>query len=90
MQETREYLEQNDMRQEIIDRLTGSEGQELSNAFQRRRKQLLARAEETGAKVEIRETRNIRRNDPCPCGSGVKFKKCCGKRLAVDDDRIKD
>ncbi len=19
----------------------------------------------------------IRRNDPCPCGSGVKFKKCC-------------
>ena len=21
----------------------------------------------------------IGRNDPCPCGSGVKFKKCCGK-----------
>ncbi|HNH48063.1 MAG TPA: SEC-C metal-binding domain-containing protein, partial [Myxococcota bacterium] len=20
---------------------------------------------------------NIRRNDPCPCGSGLKFKKCC-------------
>lgn len=20
------------------------------------------------------------RNDPCPCGSGLKFKKCCGKR----------
>lgn len=19
------------------------------------------------------------RNDPCPCGSGVKYKKCCGK-----------
>ncbi|MGA2863834.1 MAG: SEC-C metal-binding domain-containing protein [Verrucomicrobiota bacterium] len=19
-----------------------------------------------------------RRNDPCPCGSGKKFKKCCG------------
>jgi preprotein translocase subunit SecA len=19
------------------------------------------------------------RNDPCPCGSGQKFKKCCGK-----------
>ncbi|MFA5681342.1 MAG: SEC-C metal-binding domain-containing protein [Hydrogenophaga sp.] len=18
------------------------------------------------------------RNDPCPCGSGAKFKKCCG------------
>lgn len=22
--------------------------------------------------------RNIGRNDPCPCGSGKKFKKCCG------------
>lgn len=21
------------------------------------------------------------RNDPCPCGSGNKFKKCCGKQL---------
>jgi len=22
---------------------------------------------------------NIGRNDPCPCGSGKKYKKCCGK-----------
>jgi hypothetical protein len=22
---------------------------------------------------------HIRRNDPCPCGSGKKFKKCCGR-----------
>ena len=21
----------------------------------------------------------IRRNDPCPCGSGLKYKHCCGK-----------
>ncbi|RKJ69043.1 zinc chelation protein SecC, partial [Butyricicoccus sp. 1XD8-22] len=21
----------------------------------------------------------VGRNDPCPCGSGLKFKKCCGK-----------
>ena len=20
----------------------------------------------------------VRRNDPCPCGSGKKYKKCCG------------
>jgi len=20
-----------------------------------------------------------KRNDPCPCGSGKKYKKCCGK-----------
>ena len=22
--------------------------------------------------------RNVGRNDPCPCGSGKKYKKCCG------------
>jgi len=25
-----------------------------------------------------RETPKINRNDPCPCGSGKKYKKCCG------------
>ncbi len=25
-----------------------------------------------------RETPKVGRNDPCPCGSGKKFKKCCG------------
>ena len=23
--------------------------------------------------------RRVGRNDPCPCGSGKKFKKCCGR-----------
>lgn len=23
--------------------------------------------------------KNVGRNDPCPCGSGLKFKKCCGR-----------
>ncbi|OWV16515.1 hypothetical protein B7992_02020 [Fibrobacter sp. UWH1] len=23
----------------------------------------------------------VGRNDPCPCGSGLKFKKCCGKNM---------
>jgi uncharacterized protein len=25
-----------------------------------------------------RESPKIGRNDPCPCGSGKKFKQCCG------------
>lgn len=25
-----------------------------------------------------RQTAKVGRNDPCPCGSGVKFKKCHG------------
>ena len=27
-----------------------------------------------------RETPKIGRNDPCPCGSGKKYKKCCGRK----------
>ena len=23
----------------------------------------------------------VGRNDPCPCGSGKKYKKCCGRNL---------
>lgn len=25
------------------------------------------------------EKQEVGRNDPCPCGSGKKYKKCCGK-----------
>jgi preprotein translocase subunit SecA len=27
----------------------------------------------------VRDTRKVGRNDPCPCGSGKKFKQCHGK-----------
>ena len=26
----------------------------------------------------VRRAKKVGRNDPCPCGSGKKFKKCCG------------
>jgi len=29
----------------------------------------------------IRQTKKIGRNDPCPCGSGKKYKRCCGANL---------
>ena len=29
----------------------------------------------------VRNDHKIGRNDPCPCGSGKKYKKCCGKNL---------
>ncbi|WP_153720643.1 preprotein translocase subunit SecA [Sporosarcina cascadiensis] len=34
---------------------------------------------EPAAKKPIRRTVNIGRNDPCPCGSGKKYKNCHGK-----------
>lgn len=39
------------------------------------------KAEQSGTvKVEtvVHEGPKIGRNDPCPCGSGKKYKKCCG------------
>ena len=27
----------------------------------------------------INSNKKIKRNDPCPCNSGKKYKKCCGK-----------
>jgi len=30
----------------------------------------------------VRETPKVGRNDPCPCGSGKKYKKCCGRNAA--------
>ncbi|GCD11507.1 tetratricopeptide repeat protein [Clostridium tagluense] len=29
----------------------------------------------------VREEEKTGRNDPCPCGSGKKYKKCCGKNI---------
>ena len=41
------------------------------------------KAEQAGGvpKVEtvVHDGPRIGRNDPCPCGSGKKYKKCCGK-----------
>jgi len=27
----------------------------------------------------LKAAQAVGRNDPCPCGSGKKYKKCCGK-----------
>jgi preprotein translocase subunit SecA len=37
-----------------------------------------------GARVKtiVREAPKVGRNDPCPCGSGKKYKKCCGANVA--------
>lgn len=41
-----------------------------------RRKELYKEQKASGT---IRKEKKIGRNDPCPCGSGLKYKKCCGK-----------
>jgi preprotein translocase subunit SecA len=38
-----------------------------------------ARAEDAQVETFVRETPKVGRNDPCPCGSGKKFKQCHGQ-----------
>jgi len=65
------------------------EAKELPNArefFERQKKELAeafeARMDDAAAGAEAKgytliNRRKLGRNDPCPCNSGLKFKKCC-------------
>lgn len=37
-------------------------------------------ADEPPKKQAVRKDGKVGRNDPCPCGSGKKYKKCCGSK----------
>ena len=57
---------------------------ELEEAFQRKKRRELEQARMAGAgdaqpvQQVVRGQAKVGRNDPCPCGSGKKYKKCCG------------
>ena len=40
----------------------------------------------TVRKEPVRKKNQVGRNDPCPCGSGKKYKKCCGAGQFPDDN----
>jgi len=41
--------------------------------------QLQTGSEKAEAPKQVRTGAKIGRNDLCPCGSGKKYKKCCGR-----------
>jgi preprotein translocase subunit SecA len=52
------------------------------DASQQRASEIVSEANEAVAKAKaqpIRTGPKVGRNDPCPCGSGKKYKQCCGK-----------
>jgi preprotein translocase subunit SecA len=56
---------------------------DIEEAFQRKKKKELEQARMAGAgdmqvTQVVRAGDKVGRNDPCPCGSGKKYKKCCG------------
>ena len=48
-----------------------------NNIFTPERKRELYKEQKNSGTV--RKEKKVGRNDPCPCGSGKKYKKCCGK-----------
>ncbi len=57
---------------------------DMEEAFQRRKRRELEQARMAGTgdlqqvQQVVRSAAKVGRNDPCPCGSGKKYKKCCG------------
>jgi methionyl aminopeptidase len=45
---------------------------------------------ESGKTQMLRDkNQKVGRNDPCPCGSGLKYKKCCLGKARVEQDQLK-
>ncbi|MGI6550468.1 MAG: preprotein translocase subunit SecA [Syntrophomonadales bacterium] len=43
---------------------------------------MVANREDEGPRQPVKADKKVGRNDPCPCGSGKKYKKCCGKGVS--------
>jgi preprotein translocase subunit SecA len=65
-------------------RRTATSVDELEEEFQRKKRRELEQARMAGTgeyqpvQQVVRGAAKIGRNDPCPCGSGKKYKRCCG------------
>ncbi len=66
---------------EVLRRLFKIQIQKQEDVRREERRQLQMnynRGEGSSVAQTVRRGRKVGRNDPCPCGSGKKFKKCCG------------
>ncbi|RMG01621.1 MAG: hypothetical protein D6726_09170 [Nitrospirae bacterium] len=70
------------IKREILTRLfriqvrTEEEAEKLSE--RRRTPLILNRGSGTETSKPVKKVKKVGRNEPCPCGSGKKYKKCCG------------
>ena len=70
---------------ELIEQKRREEAERQQLAFQHAQASALPEAEQESAQQAeapqqpmVRDTPKVGRNDPCPCGSGKKYKQCCG------------
>jgi len=74
------------IRQEVVQKLFRiqlAREQDVERMEQRKRRHQMvfnrAGGEDAAPKPVVRQEKKVGRNDPCPCGSGLKYKKCCGQ-----------
>lgn len=58
---------------------TQSAGPQITLGPKRRDSHITVQAQQNN--TIIRTTAKVGRNDPCPCGSGKKYKNCCGRNI---------
>ena len=78
------------VRQDALDRIWAGQSSEhavAESVYEAQRQAALEMSQQSqmaregqAVKTITRATPKVGRNDPCPCGSGKKYKKCCGRR----------
>jgi preprotein translocase subunit SecA len=71
------------IRQEVVEKIFWvqiAREEDVHEIEQQQRKQRLVFNLSEDVPQQPAKSNKVGRNDPCPCGSGKKYKKCCGSR----------
>ena len=79
-EENRRIMEEN-YRQQQLARQQEIEDQKVRQEMQNMQTNMQPAEPEKPKRTPVRSEKQIRRNDPCPCGSGKKYKNCHGQGL---------
>ena len=85
--ETGEIKKSGYLKRKYIKKIAMDFDEEIRGRFRKRHKKLKMETRhlfksniENEIISRLKIEKKVGRNDPCPCGSGVKFKKCCGRQ----------
>ncbi|MFN4196805.1 MAG: preprotein translocase subunit SecA [Caldimicrobium sp.] len=87
---TLSYLYRVEIKEEAekIEQMILEEGEIDEQKLQYKREDLFEDKSTVDEKPQPIRAQKIGRNDPCPCGSGKKYKKCCGRLLEESREAI--
>jgi preprotein translocase subunit SecA len=65
---------------EVTDAYSSNTFKQSNPEFSKLRAKSADQAGRSGHETMRRDHPKVGRNDPCPCGSGKKYKNCCGRK----------